>query len=626
MDIRKMLEENARRHARRAEVYNPVTGEGADGPRTCVECGFPDMPRAWLPEAMLADPLYPAAARNFKAWRRLRIRHDFEYWAVSAAHIKDKVSGAYIPFRLNRPQRKVLAALEDMRRRQKPLRIIILKARQWGGSTIVQMYMAWIQSVLRRNWHSLVCGHVKEAAANIRGMYSRMLERYPLDLWEGDEEGKPKFRPFEGSANTREIAGRGCRVTMGSSEAQEGARGADFAMVHLSEAAFWGDSSRHKPDDFIRAVCGGVLLEPLTLVAVESTADGQGNWFHREWLRAEKGLSDKLPLFVAWHEIEIYSTPLPADIPAALAALSDYEMKLWDDFPAITLEQIWWYHLKRKEMGSDREMNAEFPSTPLEAFTATGKGVFAPEHIDYLRTLCIPDAAMPRGEVDGFPPMFISDSRGRFVMVERPDGDSSMMDRYVVGVDVGGRSENSDFSVICVVDRQPLTRGLPLRIVAQWRGHCDYDVLALKAVAIARFYSQALLVVESNTLEHRDSCPGGMGVIPLLARIYPNLYSRPAIDSPYDPPTSKLGFHTNRSTKLALISCLQRYVRERLFVDPFAEALDEMATYEEPTAGVFAARVGCHDDMVMARALAIFVSDSLPLPRQIDIPPMTAIW
>ena len=131
----------------------------------------------------------------------------------------------------------------------RPLRLIMLKARQWGGSTVILAYMAWIQCVICRNWHSLICAHVKDTAANIRGMYTKMLASYPEHYWDGDEP--PRFRPFERSVNIREIAGRNCRVTIGSSENQDAVRGADYAMAHLSEIAFWSDTGQRSPDKFI---------------------------------------------------------------------------------------------------------------------------------------------------------------------------------------------------------------------------------------------------------------------------------------------------------------------------------------------------------------------------------------
>ena len=89
------------------------------------------------------DPLRPSAMTETQ-----RMATDFEYWAARCVKIKDKLSGKLVPFRLNRPQRRVLSMLEEQRRGGRPIRMIMLKARQWGGSTLMQMYMAWIQMIL----------------------------------------------------------------------------------------------------------------------------------------------------------------------------------------------------------------------------------------------------------------------------------------------------------------------------------------------------------------------------------------------------------------------------------------------------------------------------------------------
>ena len=157
-----------------------------------------------------------------------------------------------------------LAVLEDDRLASRPIRVIVLKARQWGCSTLIQNYMAWIQMCLRPNWSSLICCHNKDSAVNIRRLYTDLVRDYPADLWDGGEDGETRlaFKPFEGSTNVREIAGRGCRVAVTSSESQDAIRGYDIAMAHLSETAFWRDTPTQSPDDLIRSVCGSVALIP----------------------------------------------------------------------------------------------------------------------------------------------------------------------------------------------------------------------------------------------------------------------------------------------------------------------------------------------------------------------------
>ena len=249
-------------------------------------------------------------------------------------------------------------------------------------------------------------------------MLSQTLAEYPQELWldecgDDDEEDaggaevpsrsksrKKKKRklclaPYEGQREVRTIPGRRCNVTTASARNQDAVRGADYAMAHLSEVAFWDDTPTSSPDDAVRAIAGAIAMAPLTMVVVESTANGMGNYFQREWDRAERGDSDKTPLFVPWHEIDIYSSE-PDDRRALWESLSTYELELWQ-IHGCSLAQIQWYRSKRREMESDDKMFAEYPTTASEAFINTGSAVFAPAHVEALRMDCCEPAA--RGEI-----------------------------------------------------------------------------------------------------------------------------------------------------------------------------------------------------------------------------------
>ena len=609
MNTAGILAEDARRREARAAAeggYDPVEGRGCCGPRELVDTPVEGLPRAFVPRAMTADPSYGSVRHDTAGWRRLRCRHDFEYWCAACVCIKHKTLGHDVPFVLNAPQRRVAAMLEADRRAGRPMRMIMLKARQWGGSTLVQMYMAWIQSCVRRNWHSLICAHVKDTAASIRGMYTKMLAAYPSELWDGDEP--PRFRPFERSINVREIAGRGCRVTIGSAENQEAVRGADYSMAHLSETAFWPATPRNSPADFIRAVCGAIALIPDSLIVMESTANGVGSYFHSEWLRCKAGDGDKHAVFVAWHEIEIYRLQ-PPDPEGLAASMNAYERMLWD--AGLCLDQIYWYRRKRAEYADAAQMMAEFPTTDTEAFLNTGRGVFAPEAVERLRTDCTVEPR--RGETDGH--RFRDDSLGGLRMWR--DAEEGV--RYVAAVDIGGRSSASDWSVIAVMRRARLP-GERHEVVAQWRGHTDHDLLVRHAENIARHYNRALLIIESNTLETEAGGDPNLFVLSRLAERYGNLYRREGFDTATGRRTERIGFHTNRATKALVVAELIAAVRDGSYTERDPEACNELLTYEQLPNGAYAAKCGCHDDIVMTRALALHALHAAPLCHGASIP------
>lgn len=600
-----MLAEDERRRRRRHEAARrtPLRGHREEG-RTgsLIKTPEADVPCAYLPETMVRDPEYKEARHDVALWRRLRCRHDFEYWCYRCVTIRHKTQARDVAFVLNRAQRQLLKALESDRLSGRPIRVILLKARQWGGSTLVQVYMAWIQSCHKRNWNSLICAHVKDAAATIRSTYSKLLEHYPEEYMDGDE--KLRFKPFERSLNVREITGRGCRVTISSSENQDAVRGSDYAMAHLSETAFWKRTRQRNPEDYIRAVYGAIAPVPMTLIVMESTANGVANYFHSEWQRCKEGRGDKRAVFVPWYMIDIYEKR-PKNRRAFAAGLDEYERDLWQR--GCDLDQICWYRSKRIEMNIDEKMHAEFPTTDIEAFASTGHHVFAPEAVERLRRGCCDATAV--GEVSagrGVPAMFRAESGGSFRVWKQPEVGC----HYVAAVDVGGRSHGSDYSVVAVIS-QPHAEELP-EVVGQWRGHCDHDILAAKAEAIARYYNNALLVVESNTYE--TEYYGGSGgndanmfVLNRLAERYGNVYMRECFDSLTNRQSVRVGFHTNRHTKMLVISELVEMVREGGYIERDGDACDEYLTYEQLPNGTLAAAVGYHDDILMTRALGLHV-------------------
>lgn len=606
-----MLTENARRLAAIRPLPSPITGDPDSPLRIRVTTPDPDAPVAYIPRTMADDPEYTLVRLDTDAWRRLRCRHDFEYWCAKCCIIKHKTTGQHIPFILNAPQRRVAAVMEADRLAGRPIRIIILKARQWGGSTLVQLYMAWIQSCHRRNWHSIICSQNKDTSAGIRGMFANLLAQYPLELWDGDEQ--PRFRPYERSANVREISGRGCRVTVSSVQNQDAARGSDIAMAHLSETAFWPSTRTRTPADLIRAVCGAIALIPCSVIAMESTANGVGNYFHAEWLRCRDGNGDKHPVFVPWYEIDMYRIPIPDNQLAAFAeSLDDYERWLFDEHHC-TLDQIHWYRTKRREYQTHDKMMAEYPTTDDEAFTATGSAVFCPRHVERLRKACIDPQI---GEISPATGQFSDDTAGKLKLWENPLPEA----RYVAAMDIGGRAESSDYSVIAVMRVDTARPAL----VAQWRGHIDHDILAQKAEHIARYYNQALLAVESNTLE--TDTGAGLYILRRLADTYPNIYRRRVYDSITNTETTRIGFHTNRRTKEMVLTGLMAAVRDATYIERDSDACREMLTFERKANGSYAAKDGCHDDIIMARAIALHLADAEARIPVLTPPPPIPAW
>lgn len=663
MTIEQLLEENERRNELKNASYNPLTGEGAILEREKLVIKDYAIPVQWVPCDMLKNPFIrrlrkagsikefckehlsvqycpEVRERVVRTIIRVRIRYDFDFWAYSYVWIKNKEGGEDIRFKLNNPQKKLVTKLERMRLAGEPIRLILLKARQWGGSTAIQIYMAWIQLVHKTGWNSIIVGHVNNASLEVKGMFTKLMERYPLWLLHRDSDDyDPKektLRPFEGSQSIDIIPQRNCKIKTGTAERPESARGGDSSMAHCTEVAFWNKTDNKTPEQIIKSVCSGVLYKPLSMEIYESTANGTGNFFHREWERAKRGESDKECLFIPWYDIEMYSLPI-ADKASFARELYDNRMNrdnngqynwwLWEK--GATLEAINWYVVSRRKYDDHADMASEFPSDDIEAFKHSGQKVFDQYKVEEFRKAC--RAPKYVGDIYGKAAegkdalqnlKFTEDKQGILRVWALPETDITVSNRYLTVVDIGGRSKNADFSVITVFDRYWMMEGEPPEVVAEWHGHTDHDLLAWKAAQIAAFYSNSLLVFESNTLESKDRDRDTDGqhiayILNQIGDIYPNLYAREQSEEDIAAGApKKWGFHTNTLTKPLIIDNLIKVIREGLYVERESECLDEFLCYEKKSNGSLGAISGRHDDRLMTRAIGLFVCySSMPLPK-----------
>lgn len=677
--ILSLLQENDKRNDAIRAKFNPITGEGSIGERTkLVISDFP-FEVQYIPVEMLRVPLVRQLKEAGSVARfleeiggedteeehqkvieqfvRIRCRHDFPFWAASYVFIKQKGGGEDIHFRLNRPQRRLIMRFERKRKAGKPIRLILLKARQWGGSTATQIYMAWLQLVHRVGLNSLIVGHVKDASNEVRDMFDRMIKAYPVEMLYklGAEynENEPKLVGVGQSGNIHRIPQRNCKIKIGTAEKPNSARGGDYNLVHCTEVGLWKTTEGKTPEEIVRSACGGMLLEPYTMIVYESTANGIGNFFHREYLAAKEGKGQFESLFVAWHEIEQYALAFESEEDKRKFATWLYEnrnsdtvnstreepgtylWRLWQ--MGATLEAINWYVLERTKYTSHADMASEYPSDDIEAFAFSGRHVFQNADVEQFRPACKPPKWV--GEIYGRADegedalenlRFVREENGRLFMwqdVER-DEEEEVLDQYLVVVDVcRGHTEKADFADIIVINRGYMMYLEPPSIVAEWHGHIDMDRLAWKATQIAAYYNNALLVIESNTLETNNTKGEAEYILNVIRDVYGSqLYARKqSAEDIREGRPRKYGFHTNTNTKGTIIHNLKQVVREHLYVEREEECLNEYLTYIETDKGGFEAMEGHHDDRLMTRAIGLWISMyEMDVPRIVKRPKATS--
>jgi hypothetical protein len=662
-NVAKLIALNRMRNAEIRAKFNPITGEGSIGERKKIE--IEDFPFSvqYIPLSMLKVPLVQqvieaGSIRKFledylnveysdedkekviEQFVRIRAKHDFAFWAAMYVFIKQKGGGEDVHFRLNRPQRKLIMRFERRRLEGKPIRLILLKARQWGGSTATQIYMAWLQLVHKVGLNSLIVGHVKDASTEVKDMFDKLIKEYPVsmlyEMGEAYNETEPKIVGVGQSGNIHRIPQRNCKIKVGTAEKPNSARGGDYNLVHCTEVGLWVTTDGKTPEQIVRSACSGILLKPYTMIVYESTANGTGNFFQREYDAAKNNKSQFEALFISWFEIEQYSAPI--DNIKAFAtklwenrnnanAASDREESgkylwwLWEQ--GATLEAINWYILERSKYTDHGDMASEYPSDDVEAFVHSGARVFDKYNVEKFKKCCKAPKYVGDVYADGDEGedalsnlRFKEDKQGLLWVWSKPDVDDKeeVTDRYLVVVDIGGRGKKADWSVIVVFDRLNQMEGGKPVVVAQWYGHIDMDMLAWKAAQIAAFYDNALLVIESNTLETHDKerqVDGDMSgyILNQIKDVYDNLYARKQSDEEIqEGEPKKYGFHTNVATKPKIISTLVKVIREQLYVERDSRCLDEYLCYEKKKNGAFGAIIGKHDDLLMTRAIGLHIS------------------
>lgn len=582
----------------------------------------------------------------------VRLKRDPAFAFIICFYIQDKISGKTIPYRLNYPQVLLLAELESMRRAKEPIRLVLLKARQWGGSTLVQLYMAWIQLFLKEGWNSVIIAQTKDTARRIKGMYSRTLANFTgADILYAVP--KLKFSPKENSSADSTITSetgkvvRDNTVTIASFENFEATRGANFAMAHYSEVAYWVNTPGKTAEALITNIAGGMLMAPMTLEVLESTANGMSGYFYDEYQLAKnpEAVTARRAMFIPFFYIMNDTLPFNSDaekkrfaeellankdktIESPTTESGEYLYSLWKK--GASLESINWYIRKRASFHDHASMASEAPSDDVECFKHSGHTIFDQYLVDkYTKEYAMPPAY--KGEImqlEGKSPQLTNhDEDGNLWVWQTPDNISDTEDRYLAVVDVGGRSTKADFSVITVIDRWPLRFGGKVEVVARWRGHIRYDFLALKAVMLARYYSHALLVFESNTFDKKkaessDYVQEGdhtRGILSTIEDIYENLYMRVSTSSEdlRQGKFKKIGFQTNVKTKQDMVDLFQvAFEDDSKFIERDIRAFQEMAIYEQREDGTYGNIAGRdnHDDILMTDMIALLISEQMPLP------------
>lgn len=483
-----------------------------------------------MSEHELGDILY---AREFKKcapdWETSTLaekRDAFLYFCETYAFIRHPSKGK-IPFVLRQSQIETVDAWLGNRW------TIVLKARQIGFSTLCSIYSFWLTYFYRDRQVILISKGEREASMlldHAKYVYQFMPEWMRLM----GPMGNPTLTSWKMSNNSKLLS---------MPSASNPARGATAFLIVVDEIAFLPDSEN-----------AWASIEPVVNMGgsciMLSTANGEGNLFHKVWVGAKQEANRFKGIFFPWWA-------------------SDRDEA--------------WYEEQCRDL-PEWQVAQEYPSNPEEAFLKSGRPVF-----DLEKLASIPTAEPKRkGRLDITKEgVAFAEDGGNLSVWEDPVVDGT----YVIGADVAMGLEHGDWSSAHVINARTG------ELAATWWGKAEPDLFGGYVLhRLGEWYNNALIGVENNN-------HGLTTVTSLRDNQYPNMYRQRNQAKRMMTQTETLGWSTNRATKPLMIDELAKAVRDDSVKlrDPLT--ISEMRTFVREGDGKM--HGSPHDDRVMSLAIAV---------------------
>lgn len=508
------------------------------------------------------------------------IMRDFNQYAKLNLKIRQK-DGRYVPLDIsNRPVQQILVKkVVECLETGKPIRFIILKARQQGVSTIIEALIYW-WTTTHKGQTSKVIAHNADTSLYLYEMFRTYYENSYVNF-------KPtaKYNSRDGLVFDDDNSNRGLKSQIDTATAENTGtgRGQTLQWLHASEVSLWPNGQ-----EIVAGLMQAVPLLPNTAIFLESTANGIGDYFHTTWQAAKRGDSIFEPLFFPWTmDPEYYIEP-----PKFFKMNAD-EKKLKREFK-LSLGQVYWRRKKLMEfVGDEKRFYQEYPLTDSEAFIASGSPRFdISKLMEYEanaydpQTYEIYERPNPKTKLPEIVHKIEQNAPLKVWLQPQINHD------YVIGADVS-EGIGEDFSVATVMDRSTH------QTVARFRGDIEPADFGEYLSFIGKWYNNALIGVEINN--------HGLTTVQRLRDVgYSNIYRRElGIDERYEEYSSKLGWKTDIRTKPLMIDGLAEAISTKQIIDYDLIFIRECMTYVRDNRGRTNAQLGQHDDTVMATAIAL---------------------
>lgn len=552
-----------------------------------------------------------------------------------------KKSGDIELIELNYLQEQVVSAIIWCRENGYPCRIIILKPRQKGSSTITTACL--YHMLQRRQAHGLIIGGEFKQTDNLWKI-ARRYSDYDKMAW-GHEK-----------ARITEDAGKfatGSILEKETAQDSEAARSGTFHFVLATEIGRWKDTPARNSADILTGVLACMPDLPDTVAVLESTAQGPSGVFYDRWNEADdwehvrklgrgEWKGHWIRIFAPWYAFHDSCDGLTAfEMEEIRRSLTPTERDLMANYETvgpdghtfrITLGHIAWRRriLKGECDGDETKFDREFPTTPQHAFRASARTRFDRDGLDWQRTHAT--AKNPRygslelsqnkkmvswretSEVEAIIHLWEKPREGYYYLVSA--------DLMTGQSQVGGKDPDCHGVLVWrkgYFDRQ---RGwVPPAMVARIVPDCrwDIDVLAEWTWRMASYYGRCLLVSEINCDRGFIELIRAKGDVPI--------YQREIFNHVNQKRSKAFGWHTTSATRLQIEETLARSIRS------YGEdgggvhmnclhLVHECETFCVNDKGKAEALKGSHDDDVLSAGIGLCVIEQATRFRNVleDIP------
>ena len=519
-------------------------------------------------------------------------------------------AGGLVVFRPNWVQRFLLSIVRQGWKKRLNVRLLIVKSRQQGISTIT-MAILYCIAIVQRNVNILICAdsatnseYLFEMAGRFQDHVNRCLPISPT--LESDNKKKMTWADEQG--DTSMLVDNSRNKSLGITKT--------WQHIELSEISRFS-----RGEEIMGALIPAMPDLPggRTTAFLESTAKGAGGIFYRMVQAARAGRGAFQLVFLPWFATEEYKHAVTRDFKRTREEEDFVERYKDDPWGPINNEQLQWRRDKIEEylaIHDDQDVALglfleNFPSNINEAFVVSGNMVLVG---------CGPIIEKRIEEIDpefGQRGHLQVAAHGRVLFQKEEYGIVKIFrhpvpgEIYVIGADIGDGLTSGAWSTASVFHLRTREQVATVR--------CKYppDVYEDVLFALGTYYNRGLVAPECNNM--------GAGVVSGLRHgrkhrePYENVFRTNQLTKLTFQRTLRWGWNTTTGTLPIMENDMADFVRSEIRHINDIVTLDEMLTYvRDPETGEHRPLSGNYSDAMIGAMIGVQLLETSPWEDQPD--------